>query len=494
MSIDNLLATHGNADELEAQYTEMVSEAEQSLISLEDVLNSLSEIREDVIASNSICKTQAASMESVCPGILPRTAPVNSFTAIPSATNLKIALEEIDKKKAGIVAAIVIAVGAFLYKLWRWIGGKSDDAPKSFESTAAKIDAVEQADKAAEQAVADLKSKQVNVAELEREVAKDEKVQDNVALISDKYTNVIHLALHSELLPALSGITGDIKTSKFVCKNLTEAVNEYIRKITDQIDTTKPLLENDPDNRLEANIDAVSAAMFAHQKPLNGMFHQELQVIAKIREKFQAIHLPGVQVGHAQVVDGQSDDSMVLRSYVETLQNHKEWLSSFSSALKSDSSKIHEVHGVDEVDKVFLGLEVLKKRTEIVADKLKEIGGLGDVAMIFSEAEVRGRVDKFLTKGDLNKVSELTGYVRDAEKFITTYSQCIATLVNIYATVGNSTNHFIDTLKRYKTSKNKSLAKALSDKVISSLTSEESAKRKELQKIAEALKSDVVET
>lgn len=81
--------------------------------------NALSDVAE--AAKYGASRELAMTLESIAPGVLPERYPVNSFTVIPSGTNLKVTYEAIGGGKLAAAAAIIAAIFAALYKLAKWV-------------------------------------------------------------------------------------------------------------------------------------------------------------------------------------------------------------------------------------------------------------------------------------------------------------------------------------------------------------------------------------
>lgn len=123
-----------------------LSELSMQLSSME-ALNSTLCIVGNQVKIDGISLEDAQYLSGLAPDILPGTCPINSFTRIPSGTNLKVALEAIDYKRAGVIAAIVAALTTFLYKVYQWLttgstSGTGDESPAA--KTAERIEAAEE--------------------------------------------------------------------------------------------------------------------------------------------------------------------------------------------------------------------------------------------------------------------------------------------------------------------------------------------------------------
>jgi len=111
--LDRLTSDSPLTDEVELGLQEEISKHETTIAAIDSV--------KEQIAEEGASRETAMALESYCPGILPERYPVRSFTAIPSATNQRIALESASVGKIAAIAAIVTAVFVALYKLIRWV-------------------------------------------------------------------------------------------------------------------------------------------------------------------------------------------------------------------------------------------------------------------------------------------------------------------------------------------------------------------------------------
>lgn len=86
--------------------------------------NAMEEISTTITQSRAISRQDAVAMESIAPGILPTTAPVQAFTLQPTPTNLKIALEAISDWRNMSVSNVLKAVWKFIMNCLRWVRDK----------------------------------------------------------------------------------------------------------------------------------------------------------------------------------------------------------------------------------------------------------------------------------------------------------------------------------------------------------------------------------
>jgi hypothetical protein len=114
------------------EINQIYSEYEVQRNNAQPLISELERMSADVKARGVDRETMAA-VESFA-GPLNELYPVNSYTQRRSRTNMQVAIEDIDGKRAGIVAAVLVAGAAFLYKLIKWVmkffGKGEDDAGK----------------------------------------------------------------------------------------------------------------------------------------------------------------------------------------------------------------------------------------------------------------------------------------------------------------------------------------------------------------------------
>ena len=94
------------------------------IAALEDAFRDLAYVTDDIVNMGGISQVIATEAAKCIPDFF-NDRPVGYYTKQPTATNLKFAMEAIDLKKAGIIAAIFAAVMAAFYKVYQWFTGKS---------------------------------------------------------------------------------------------------------------------------------------------------------------------------------------------------------------------------------------------------------------------------------------------------------------------------------------------------------------------------------
>lgn len=446
MTIDALLAD--DSEDLQLHYNQMVNEAEQSVASLEDVLAGLSEIGDQVAADNAICKTQAVALESVCPGILPRFAAVNSFTQIPSTTNLKIALEEIDKKKAGIIAAIVIAAGAFLYKLWKWISGKSDSTADTTAKVGTQAEIVAKAEEALKDATHDLTQKGVDVHAIEGEVRKVEQVQTKLQLVSEHYSVVVHQCFTGNVFDALSKSVGALTNSGMILDQMEKMLHDFtvefanLRKSREAEQITQEQFVE----QLKLKMD--------HQGPvlMTDLYNYGFRGLELIKTYLESSGL----VANASTLkelraDVSSDIVGIQIAKLEDAKHLKEWLSNFAQQLRTQQNTNHSVNGYVEVEKVLSNVRMFVTRSAALRNNSDKLNQLSGIEERFTESKVAARA-KAAHDNDLLSVT-----FKNAEHMLTVYSQCTALVVQIINAVLGDCLRFLGAAATYQNTRKKTM-------------------------------------
>lgn len=112
------------------EINQVYSEYEVQRNNAEPLISELERMSADVKA-RGVNRDTMAAVESFA-GPLNELYPLNSYTQRRSRTNMQVAIEDIDGKRAGIIAAVLVAGAAFLYKLIKWVlgffGKGKDDA------------------------------------------------------------------------------------------------------------------------------------------------------------------------------------------------------------------------------------------------------------------------------------------------------------------------------------------------------------------------------
>ena len=83
-------------------------------------LRKATQLEARIHAVGGLNQTMAMEANRIVPGFISKVNPIGSFTVMPSQANMRLALEEIDKVKAGIFAAIAAALLALVTKFIFW--------------------------------------------------------------------------------------------------------------------------------------------------------------------------------------------------------------------------------------------------------------------------------------------------------------------------------------------------------------------------------------
>lgn len=221
--------------------------------SLESELDNLNDIRQMLIANGAIDRATAASMESFVPNLFVRR-PLNSFSSHLSITNFTISLEEIDKKRLGIYAGLTAALMAIVWKLYKWLFGKSGSGSgDTGSSSIASGEAVE----ARTETVIDAVQTAPVVEEMATVIAERHREQSEVIKSRKK--------LDSEIKNLLDNST-EGKTIGFLGKS-SEIQEIYRLIITGAAWNYKEII-----HRLELLLDHIKAASDAIDNPSNPEF------------------------------------------------------------------------------------------------------------------------------------------------------------------------------------------------------------------------------
>lgn len=84
-------------------------------------IDTADQLREQFVAAGKVSRQDVLSLETLCPEAISPRYPVMSYTLVPSATNLSVAMEDASRGKILTFAAIVAAVIAAGIKLIKWI-------------------------------------------------------------------------------------------------------------------------------------------------------------------------------------------------------------------------------------------------------------------------------------------------------------------------------------------------------------------------------------
>lgn len=457
MTIDALLAD--DSEDLQLHYNQMVDEAEQSVASLEDVLAGLSEIGDQVAADNAICKTQAVALESVCPGILPRFAAVNSFTQIPSTTNLKIALEEIDKKKAGIIAAIVIAAGAFLYKLWKWISGKSDDTTTAIQSVASTSEVIVKAEEQFQEASHELKQKGLDIHAIETEIRKDESVLNKVHYASDKYNEVVHHYLHQPSnFAGLSKAIGAISSAPMVVNAMQKEVTRYVEELSNLYIKIKA---KDPETgESKMTMDQATTAV-NHDNNYGGVMRTEVlstgfDGLDRIKDHLIASGIRPKASGVAELNpagqhNARNPSEEAQFKLIDRANEIAQWFDDALMSVREQANTPHQLSGYQGISQVLDNVGKFTSSAKVVNSSVDKdsFKKLDDLSALYSPEQVAIRTQA------LSEIPNVI-MVKKMEHLIVVYSQIVAKILQIIRLIVSNTGAFLSAASQYQKERSKS--------------------------------------
>lgn len=118
-------------------------------------LRKATQLEARIHAVGGLNQTMAMEANRIVPGFISKVNPIGSFTVMPSQANMRLALEEIDKVKAGIFAAIAAALLALVTKFIFWFrkrrnseDGTNSDGTKGKDSKSSKFAPLFSADRA----------------------------------------------------------------------------------------------------------------------------------------------------------------------------------------------------------------------------------------------------------------------------------------------------------------------------------------------------------
>lgn len=196
--IFNFIATDGkDLRTMVMEINQIYSEYEVQRTQSEPLISELGRLGADVKA-RGVNRDTMAAVESYA-GPLNPDYPLASYTERRSRTNVQVALEDIDGKRVGIIAAVLVAGAAFLYKIIKWVlglfGKTEDEGKKVFGSASGGSAAAKGSD--------NIRSK-VGDATVEKAVTSEEQMKTLTDAVSSHYTG-----LTRELLNP-NGLSNDI--------------------------------------------------------------------------------------------------------------------------------------------------------------------------------------------------------------------------------------------------------------------------------------------
>lgn len=151
----------------------------------EAVIVELESFQQTIAADSAVSKRQALALEGMSPGLLPETAPTNSFTEMPSPTNVHVTTEAIGKAIVSTLGDIIKKVLEAIGKVLSWIKdkltalfGRSEQTEETAKRTEAVSEATEEVSEALQKSGGDQArdartEHEKRVAELNEKFAED---------------------------------------------------------------------------------------------------------------------------------------------------------------------------------------------------------------------------------------------------------------------------------------------------------------------------------
>ena len=145
--LDNELPT--DTAQLVAEVDELDVSAEmQTIATLESRLDDLTYLAEDIRKSHGMSQSFAMEAQRLLPGFN-ANAPLGFYTKAPTATQLKVSLEEISNGIKALMVALAAAVLTMIWKFVAWLSGKKSDGKEGKASDTRE--ALEKAEKKTEE-------------------------------------------------------------------------------------------------------------------------------------------------------------------------------------------------------------------------------------------------------------------------------------------------------------------------------------------------------
>lgn len=217
-------------------------ETDASMAQLKATLESIDGVIERVKREGASRET-ALVLEQHVEGVLPKRYPVASFTSIPSKTNYAVAMEAASAGKMALIAGVVAAIIAGIYKIIKWVihmlrGSKNsaeaagNEAAQAFTAAETAQDIVKGKDLRG-----DLKFNRVDNAEID-------KLRKEVFIDpAKKQISKMTLLLLMEKRPTLRNLYSEVCGSLFGKSNLftltDQAINATSEKIVEFIKKSK---------------------------------------------------------------------------------------------------------------------------------------------------------------------------------------------------------------------------------------------------------------
>lgn len=246
MSIETELTLEQIASELDRLTVESQAidldlvETDANMGQLKTALESLNGVI-DRVKREGASRETAMVLEQHVEGVLPKRYPVVSFTAIPSRTNYSVALEAASAGKMALIAGVVAAIIAGIYKIIKWVihmlrGSKnaaeaaSKEAAQAFTAAETTQDIIKGKDQRG-----DLKFNRVDAGEIDKlrkevfiDPAKSQISKMTLLLLLEKRPTLRNL--YSEVCGSLYGKTNLFTLTEQAINSTSEKIVEFIKK------------------------------------------------------------------------------------------------------------------------------------------------------------------------------------------------------------------------------------------------------------------------
>lgn len=224
-------------------------------------LKGLQSLRSKLKSVGGINQTMAMECENISPGFVNYNNPIMGFSVLPSKANFNLAMEELDKVQIGIIAGVLAATAALIYKFVKWIRGKKDDgggeggggggggsdlpSPEALKETGSTInELIPEFDKQLKELIHRSSGDPTRRSELKTRI--DEKVYGIIARGEDLVTTaVVQMAKNEKPVADIQ----DILVRK-MSKNV-ERITQMVERVTDLAEKVKGISESE-----EANVSA----------------------------------------------------------------------------------------------------------------------------------------------------------------------------------------------------------------------------------------------
>lgn len=192
----------------------------------------LKKLRDDVEV-RGINRESMATVESFGLGPLKARYPLNSYTERRSFTNSKIALEEIDVRRVGIIAGIIAAATAIIIKLVQWTRKLFGRNTELVNTVAANAVSAEYQSKAAEE----IATKVGGEMAVQKATTDQEKYRELIDRVTSNYTLLMLDVIRPNggLSPAMGKLLGDIERFSSVTVRMADKAEKFVERFMKEI-------------------------------------------------------------------------------------------------------------------------------------------------------------------------------------------------------------------------------------------------------------------